>query len=114
MHKPLTETRIKAAKPKEAAYKLRDERGLYLLVTPATDRAPNGSKLWRLRFQHPTKRATPTKREITKAAKKGVAPTGRPLDSMISLGAWPDVSLDQAPRPARRRAKRLLAQKIDP
>jgi integrase len=113
MHKPLTETKIKAARPTHEPYKLRDERGLYLLVTPATERTPSGSKLWRLRFQHPTKRAKPTKKEIAKAAKNGVAAVGRPLDSMISLGAWPDVSLEQA-RDKRDAERKLLAKKIDP
>jgi integrase len=113
MHKPLTETRIKAAKPTQEPYKLRDERGLYLLVTPATERTPSGSKLWRLRFQHPTKRAAPTKAEKAAAAKKGVAAVGRPLDSMISLGAWPDVSLEKA-RDARDAQRKLLVDGIDP
>ena len=31
---PLSATVIKTAKPKEKNYKLSDERGLYLLVTP--------------------------------------------------------------------------------
>lgn len=113
MHKLLTETRIKAAKPRQTAFKLRDERGLYLLVTPATDRAPTGSKLWRLRFQHPTKRAKPTKAERAAAARKGAPAVGRPLDSMISLGAWPAVSLDEA-REQRDAQRKLLSQKIDP
>ena len=52
----LTEARIRAAKPKGKPYKLRDSRGLYLLVTPP------GGRLWRLRYRHagccaPSKRA---------------------------------------------------------
>jgi len=35
---------IKAAKPKEKRYLLKDERGLYLEIMPT------GSKLWRLRY----------------------------------------------------------------
>ena len=31
----LTDTAVKAAKPREREYKLADERGLYLLVTPS-------------------------------------------------------------------------------
>ena len=42
----LTEARIRAAKPKGKPYKLRDSRGLYLLVTPP------GGRLWRLRYRH--------------------------------------------------------------
>lgn len=41
----LNDTMIRAAKPKEKAWKLSDEKGLYLLVSPA------GSKLWRLKFR---------------------------------------------------------------
>lgn len=41
----LHETRIRAAKPAEKPYKLFDERGLFLLVTPA------GGRLWRLRYR---------------------------------------------------------------
>jgi len=42
---PLTILDIKNAKPKEKAYKLADERGLYLLVSP------NGSKLWKMKYR---------------------------------------------------------------
>jgi integrase len=41
----LTTLKIKAAKPKEHAYKLADSGGLFLLVQP------NGSKLWRYKFR---------------------------------------------------------------
>jgi hypothetical protein len=59
-------TRIKAAKPKDRAYKLTDGRGLYLIVTPS------GSKWWRFRFRF----------------------DGR--EKSLSLGTYPDVSLKQA------------------
>lgn len=62
----LTETQIRAAKPRERGYKLADERGLALLITP------EGGKLWRLRF-----------------ALNGA-------ERMISLGRWPDVPLKAA------------------
>jgi integrase len=62
----LTETRIRAAKPAEKPYKLRDGGGLHLLVTPA------GGRLWRMRYRH----------------------GGR--ESMIGLGSYPDVSLKAA------------------
>ena len=42
---PLTATEIKAAKPKERAYKLFDGGGLYLLV------AKSGGKLWYLKYR---------------------------------------------------------------
>ena len=38
---PLTDSAIKAAKPKEKTFKLTDGQGLYL------DVKPTGSKLWR-------------------------------------------------------------------
>lgn len=62
----LTEARIRAAKPKDKPYKLRDGRGLHLLVNPS------GARLWRLRFRQP----------------------GR--ESMASLGTYPDVPLKVA------------------
>ena len=40
----LTETAIKAAKPKGKPYMLRDDRGLWLLIVPG------GGKYWRLRY----------------------------------------------------------------
>jgi len=41
----LTDSTIRAAKPKAKPYKVTDGKGLYLLVTP------NGSKSWRYRFE---------------------------------------------------------------
>jgi integrase len=41
----LTDTRIRAAKPKGAPYKLTDAKGLYLEIKPT------GSKLWRYRYR---------------------------------------------------------------
>jgi hypothetical protein len=59
-------TRIRAAKPAEKPYKLFDERGLFLLVTPA------GGRLWRLRYRI-----------------AGV-------EKLLALGAYPDVPLKRA------------------
>ncbi len=42
---PLTDTRIRNAKPTEKPYKLADGGGLYIEIKP------NGSKLWRLRYR---------------------------------------------------------------
>ncbi|MGA7323863.1 MAG: integrase arm-type DNA-binding domain-containing protein [Rhodomicrobium sp.] len=42
---PLTDTAIKAAKPREKAYKLSDGGGMFLLVRP------DGSKYWRLKYR---------------------------------------------------------------
>jgi len=41
---PLTDLRIRSAKPSQKPYKLFDERGLYLLVKP------NGARLWRFKY----------------------------------------------------------------
>lgn len=79
----LTEPRIRAAKPKQKPYKLRDGRGLYLLIQPS------GARLWRLRFRQP----------------------GR--ESMVSLGAYPDVSLKVA-RERREETRKAIAAGIDP
>jgi integrase len=48
----LSDVKIRNAKAKEKAYKLADERGLYLLVTTT------GSKLWRFDYRHAGKRKT--------------------------------------------------------
>jgi hypothetical protein len=42
---PLSDTAARSAKPPEKAYKLSDEKGLYLQVDP------NGSKFWRLKYR---------------------------------------------------------------
>jgi integrase len=79
----LTEAAIRAAKPREKAYKLKDDRGLYLLVQPT------GARQWRLRFYV----------------------EGR--ESMLSLGAYPDVPLKLA-RERRDEARQQVAQGINP
>lgn len=62
----LTETQIRTAKAKERAFKLFDERSLFMLVTQ------HGSKLWRFKYSI----------------------EGR--EKLLALGAWPDVSLKMA------------------
>lgn len=62
----LTVTQIKNAKPKEKAYKLADEHGLYLLVTPT------GSKLWKLKYRFAG------------------------MEKKLSFGSFPEVSLAAA------------------
>jgi hypothetical protein len=64
----LSDTSIRAAKPREKDYKVADEKGLYLLVTAG------GSKLWRVKFRHLGK------------------------EKKLSLGAYPDLSLKDARR----------------
>jgi hypothetical protein len=83
----LTELQIRAAKPREKPYKLFDERGLYLLITPVAD--SYRGRLWRLRYRY------------AKAEK------------LLALGSYPDVSLKRA-REKRDEARRLLADGVDP
>ena len=63
---PLTETRLRALKTKDKPYKVADQRGLYIEVTPA------GGKLWRFRYR------------IGKIEKK------------LAIGSYPEVRLKQA------------------
>lgn len=81
---PLTDSAIKAAKPRAKLYKLTDGQGLYL------DVKPNGSKLWRFKYRFNGKDKTP-----------------------LSLGAYPDLSLVKA-RQRRAEARSMLADGIDP
>lgn len=81
----LTPSAVANAKPRAAAYKLADERGMYLLVKP------EGGKLWRYDYRRPGTRKRNT----------------------LSLGTYPDVSLKQA-RERRDAARKLLADGIDP
>ncbi|UCQ28814.1 integrase [Edwardsiella tarda] len=83
--KPLTDTEIKAAKPKDADYQLYDGDGLTLLIKSS------GSKLWQFRYYRPlTKQRT-----------------------QQSFGAYPAVSLSDAHK-LRAESRVLLAKDIDP
>ncbi len=62
----LTESTIRAAKPQEKAYKLFDEKGLFMLVTPP------GGRLWRFKFRY-----------------GGV-------EKLLAIGAYPEVPLKRA------------------
>jgi hypothetical protein len=62
----LNESRIRASEHREKPYKLFDERGLFMLITPS------GGRLWRLRYRH-----------------SGV-------EKLLTLGAYPEVSLKRA------------------
>jgi integrase len=88
----LTVTGIKNAKPKDRAYKLSDERGLHLLVTPG------GGMLWRFKYRF-----------------DGTGADGRPkrVEKLLSLGTHPEVSLKLA-RERRDAARELLASGVDP
>jgi integrase len=79
----LNDTKVRTVKSRVKAFKLSDERGLFLLVTPA------GGRLWRLKYRV----------------------QGR--EKLISLGAYPDVTLKRA-REKRDAARKLLADGVDP
>lgn len=81
----LTDTRVRKAKPRERTFKMYDERGLYLEVTPT------GSKRWRFRYRRP----------------------GTGKESRLSLGVYPETTL-KAARKKRDEARALLADGIDP
>ena len=63
---PLTDPAIRNAKPKDKPFKLYDEDGLFLLVTPT------GGKWWRFRYQYDDKA------------------------KLLSLGVYPEVSMKKA------------------
>lgn len=83
--KPLTNTEVSQAKPKDKEYNLSDGGGLALRVKP------NGTKTWLFNYYHPYT----NKR------------------SNISFGTFPIVSLKQA-RDSRDNSRVLLSQDIDP
>jgi hypothetical protein len=62
----LTDVKIRAAKAKAKPYKLADEKGLYLLITP------QGSKCWRLKYRFMGK------------------------EKALAMGVYPDISLSEA------------------
>lgn len=62
----LSDTKLRTLKPTDKPYKVTDEKGLFLLVTPA------GGKLWRLKYRFFNK------------------------EKLLSFGAYPDVSLADA------------------
>jgi len=83
----LQDVEVRKAKPADKPYKLTDEKGLYLLVTPKADK--NGGKLWRMNYRHEGKQKT------------------------LSFGIYPEVSLADA-RAKRDEARKQLAAGIDP
>ncbi|WP_261095310.1 tyrosine-type recombinase/integrase [Serratia quinivorans] len=80
----LTDTKIRAAKPRDKAYQLQDGNGLYL------DIRPSGAKTWRYRYW-----LTPTK------------------DGRYTIGDYPQISLSDA-RKAREWARSQVKAGITP
>ena len=62
----LTELKIKSLKPQEKSYRVYDERGLYLQISPS------GGKLWRYKYSFDSK------------------------EKLLSFGSWPEVKLADA------------------
>lgn len=85
----LNDAKIKAAKPREAAYKLVDAGQLFLHVSPA------GGRHWRMNYAY------------------GKNAAGRPAQKTLSFGAYPAVTLIEARR-KRDEAKELLRLGRDP
>lgn len=83
--KPLTDTEIKTAKPKEVDYTLHDGEGLQVLIKT------NGKKVWQYRYFRPF---------TQKRAK-------------LTFGPYPEITLADA-RQRRREARTLLTKDIDP
>lgn len=73
----LTDSAVRAFKPRDKAYKKSDERGLYLLVTPS------GGKLWRFKYRI------------------------GPKEKKLVLGSYPEVSLADARDARDKARKRL-------
>lgn len=76
---PLTDATIRKTKPAEKPFKLFDERGLFLLVSPT------GGKHWRFKYRFNAK------------------------EKLISLGGYPDVSLAEAREKREAARKRVAA-----
>lgn len=80
----LTDSAVRALKPRERPYKVADEKGLYLQVTPS------GGRLWRLKFR-----------------------TAAGVEKKLSFGSYPEIGLKEA-RELRDKARSLVANGIDP
>ncbi len=82
---PLTDATIRKTKPRERIFKLHDEKGLYLEITP------KGAKRWRFKYRRP----------------------GTGKENRLSMGVYPEVTLKEARR-RRDEARKLLDVGIDP
>jgi integrase len=85
----LTELKIRSEKAARAARKVYDERGLYLLIKPASAKKPKGAKLWRFKYRYGGK------------------------ERLLALGVYDEVGLAEARR-ARDKARELLRAGVDP
>lgn len=85
----LTDAKVRAAKAREAAYKIADSNGLYLYVST------KGARSFRMNYAF------------------GVNAAGKPAQKTLTFGTYPDIGLADA-RAARDQAKGLLRQGRDP
>lgn len=83
----LTDMQCRKAKPRDKAYKLADERGLYLYVTTS------GYRSWRFKYR--------------------VSVAGKLVEKRLIFGPYPDVPLEGA-RARRDEARRMLRDGQDP
>ncbi|GAB3435408.1 Arm DNA-binding domain-containing protein [Massilia solisilvae] len=81
---PLTDARLRSARPKDKPYKLFDRGGLYLAIQP------NGSKLWCMKYRQSNGK-----------------------ENKLHFGTYPYVSLAQA-RQQRDEARSILERGDDP
>jgi integrase len=84
----LSDTRIRAARPRSKPYKLTDGAALYVLISPT------GAKLWRLKYRF-------------------VGAEGSYDERSYSIGAYPEVTIVKA-RAARDQARDWLRDGLDP
>ena len=84
---PLTDIKIRNAKPTAKPRKMFDGDGLYLLVSPT--KKPGRGKSWRFKYFFDGK------------------------EKLLSLGSYPEISLAEA-RSRRDQARKLIANNIDP
>jgi len=84
---PLTDIKIRNAKPTAKPRKMFDGDGLYLLISPT--KKPNRGKAWRFKYFFDGK------------------------EKLLSLGSYPEISLADA-RSRRDQARKLIANGIDP
>ena len=81
---PLTDTKVKTAKPRDKVYTMADGGGMYLEV------APSGTKVWRMAYRQQNGKS-----------------------NRLTFGVYPDISLAEA-RSKRAVARKQLSESIDP
>ncbi|MBY0242620.1 MAG: integrase arm-type DNA-binding domain-containing protein [Burkholderiaceae bacterium] len=81
---PLTDARIRNAKPRDKAYKMSDGEGMFI------DVMPSGSRIWRMKFRQANGK-----------------------ENLLTFGPYPEITLQDA-REKRLATRRLLLQGIDP